>query len=1376
MLPTFTTSHHAAALRRGVGPLLVGLLLAAGAAHAQSLAVTRLSPARNAVAAPRPTPVAVTFNQPLANNAATLGALKVFSQQAGGLKKGAATVSSNTLTFQPTVAFRAGETVSATLQYSGSTVDPQVFQFTTATAPSAGTFGGGSDQALANGLGVTEGDVNGDGFPDLLYIDQINTATEIGHTVTVRLNDGRGTFGSPRAVEVGISPTSLALGDMDNDGDLDLVVGAGIQNTSALNVALNDGEGTFGSPQSYSIFGRAPQNFVLGDINSDGYLDVVASYGPYASTAAFVNNRKGGLSLLYYIPSASNGSLALGDVNGDGYLDLLSASTLDGPNVYVALNKSPRAAIFGESTKVSLGMAENGGTEAVAVGDVNGDGFLDFVAKHDAQISVRLNDGQGNFSGSQEVPATGYSKARNVALGDVNGDGFLDLLAIDAQKGTVSTHLNDGKGTFGKGSEVAVGANAELTLADLNGDNTLDIVALNFKSLSVRLNQPTPAAPLTVTGVSPARNAVAAPRPAPVAVTFNQALANNAATQGALKVFSPQAGGRKAGMATVSGNTLTFQPTAAFKAGETVSATLTAEAQSTTGAMAQPQVFQFTTATAPSTGTFGGGSDVAVGTDPRSVAVGDLDGDGDLDLVSANTTANMVSVRLNNGSAVFSGTQEVAVGESPRTVVLADVDADGDLDLLTANGSGQVNSSRLSVRLNNGRGVFGGGSDVVYGRGQTVTYFDLVVGDVDRDGDLDLIAPNVEGAGNFFGSNIDIYLNDGKGSFSFGTQSFKSGLIISSVALGDINNDGVLDLLANESPGGTVYISLGNSDGTFTDSGQRISVGQSATTPLGTALGDIDGDGDLDLISNNSEGTVSVRLNDGHGTFSGTQQVPVNGNPLSVTLADIDGDGDLDLLAAATTLSVRINNGRGQFTGTQEISTNGSPFSLALGDLDGNGTLDVVAPSSETNTVSVRLNQATPTPPATAAAIRLNAGGPALTTTRGAFAADQYFDAAASAAFSTTAPVAGTPDPALYQTERFSTHGALRYALPVPNGNYNVVLHFAELYWTKPGQRVFDAALEGQKVLDHYDIVKKVGPLTATTETFAVTVTDGVLNLDLTVPYLTGGMDQAKLSALEVLPVLPTAVRLNAGAGALTTTRGAFAADQYYSANSAAAATTAAITGTPDPALYQTERYSTDGALRYAVPVPNGQYTVVLHFAEFYWTKPGQRVFDAALEGQKVLNHYDIVKKVGPLAATTETFAVTVTDGVLNLDLTVPYLSGGMDQAKLSALEVLSGSAAQVASRGALAIPKNNVSLGLSAYPNPSAGRFTLACTARTAQTATLLLTDELGRAVKQQQVQLQAGPNALAVDATGAPAGLYQLVLRTADGQSQRQKVLIQP
>ncbi|OGX80767.1 malectin domain-containing carbohydrate-binding protein [Hymenobacter coccineus] len=137
-----------------------------------------------------------------------------------------------------------------------------------------------------------------------------------------------------------------------------------------------------------------------------------------------------------------------------------------------------------------------------------------------------------------------------------------------------------------------------------------------------------------------------------------------------------------------------------------------------------------------------------------------------------------------------------------------------------------------------------------------------------------------------------------------------------------------------------------------------------------------------------------------------------------------------------------------------------------------------------------------------------------MTNSIGTFAADKSF--AGGTPNTGNGAIAGTANGAMYQSERAG--GSFGYALPVSNGKYTVVLHFAETYWTAAGQRVFDVAAEGTKVLTRYDIVKKVGPLTATSESFAVTVSDNVLNLDFSALFSAGGVDQAKVSAIEVLP------------------------------------------------------------------------------------------------------------------------------------------------------------------------------------------------------------------------------------------------------------------
>jgi hypothetical protein len=114
-------------------------------------------------------------------------------------------------------------------------------------------------------------------------------------------------------------------------------------------------------------------------------------------------------------------------------------------------------------------------------------------------------------------------------------------------------------------------------------------------------------------------------------------------------------------------------------------------------------VFQFTTATAPSPGTFAGGSEVSVGFNPQNVVLGDVDGDGDLDIMTASNTANnliggLVSLRLNKGDGTYDNTysneREINVGPGPYSLALGDIDGDGDLDLLSASSNGNTISIR----------------------------------------------------------------------------------------------------------------------------------------------------------------------------------------------------------------------------------------------------------------------------------------------------------------------------------------------------------------------------------------------------------------------------------------------------------------------------------------------------------------------------------------------------------------------------------------------------------------------------------------------------------------------------------------------------------
>ncbi|MBF9141600.1 RCC1 domain-containing protein [Hymenobacter properus] len=449
-----------------------------------------------------------------------------------------------------------------------------------------------------------------------------------------------------------------------------------------------------------------------------------------------------------------------------------------------------------------------------------------------------------------------------------------------------------------------------------------------------------------LTGVSPARNLPTAPRGANVALTFSQPIATG--TAGNVRVFGSQSGGQlvRGGNATASGNLITVDPTRPFAPGERVMVTVPATVQSTAGYNALAQVHEFTAGTVPATGTFlTPPTQLNMGGAATSVAVGDLNGDGMLDVVTSDPYSKGfysafpspgVVVRLGAGGGQFDAAGSNPLSD-PGNITLGDVDGDGDLDIVitptTYNGS-------ITVRLNNSQGQFPPGGRNIYLYSYTGPSH-VVLGDVDGDGDLDMLIA---------ASKASVSFNDGTGNFTSASttaSSIPTANAASDVALADVDGDGDLDaLIANNNQ---VSVRLNNGSGSFSG-GTDVPVG-GALNKL--AVGDVNGDGYLDFAtSSGSAASLSVRLNNGNGTFGGGTDYPVSFTPGSLALGDVDGDGYLDLAAAGYSSSsnspgqaaVRLNNGNGTFSGGSDFATGGSRASVALGDMDNDGTLDLVTP------------------------------------------------------------------------------------------------------------------------------------------------------------------------------------------------------------------------------------------------------------------------------------------------------------------------------------------------------------------------------------------------------------------------------------------------
>jgi hypothetical protein len=338
----------------------------------------------------------------------------------------------------------------------------------------------------------------------------------------------------------------------------------------------------------------------------------------------------------------------------------------------------------------------------------------------------------------------------------------------------------------------------------------------------------------------------------------------------------------------------------------------------------------------------------------------DLDGDGDLDAVfpsCAGFFANPVAAPLlvyRNDGGTFSDVSGSAVGgisAAARVVALGDVDNDGDLDLLLPSAAGDTD--RLFI--NDGTGSF---VDEAASRlGSASSSAAARFGDVDGDGDLDLLI-----AGGYDSSDdppAQLYLNDGSGNFSAAAGALPtsaSGTDPNDLDFVDVDRDFDLDVLVNMHEGRNA-LWLNDGTGAFSDASAKLPAPASSNYHYGPSACDVDGDDDLDLWIDNIGGGFGEQLliNDGSGNFSDETASRVSNNPGAddngVACADVDGDGDFDVVIASLSNEERVllNDGTGNFDAELDaFSPTGDPtLWIDLGDVNGDGRIDAITGQGE---------------------------------------------------------------------------------------------------------------------------------------------------------------------------------------------------------------------------------------------------------------------------------------------------------------------------------------------------------------------------------------------------------------------------------------------
>ncbi len=695
--------------------------------------------------------------------------------------------------------------------------------------------------------------------------------------------------------------------------------------------------------------GNAP--IVTADFNGDGIPDIAIlgslSGGPALSI--FLGRPDGSFAPRVDYPVQATG-FTVGDFNGDGKLDV----------VVVTYGYTITGSILlgnGDGTlqpPVPLNQNIGSGYSAAASGDFNGDGKLDLLLLTadfggGATMAILFGNGDGTF----QAPVT-YSLpiAPYLVLDDFNDDGKPDIAICGGLNGgVVSILINNGDGTFKSPVNYSVAGNVQaLAAADLNGDGKLDLVVPSggtSATISVLLGNGDGTFDSPIVYTS---NLLSIYTTSITVADFNG--------DGKPDLALTDLEGTSNAVAIVLGNgDGTFQnPPLLYSAGLLPAAVVSLDVNgdgkpdlAVAGGYGVLSYFSLTTLINRGDGTFANPANFPVLQFPYSAVVGDFNGDGHVDIATTSfTQTGGVSVLLGKGDGTFQAHLDSPTGQFPTAVATGDFNGDGKVDLVVANTT--PTSQLLSTLIGNGDGTFQNNiSQTLSGILRSVA-----AGDFNGDGKLD-VAAVIDGT-----NAVSIFLGHGDGSFAAPVQ-YPIGA--SSLLIGDFNGDGKLDLAA--ATGNGIAILLGDGNGTFQPFSLVSSLSSVSPGDDLLDLADFNNDGKLDIVKCTQTNIINVALGNGDGTFRQALgfQIPAILNTESAVVGDFNGDGKPDLAFAnqsSDVVTILFGNGDGTFQGHIEYSvpevSNNLNFMVAA-DFNGDGALDMALADLGPGEVSVFINQ-----------------------------------------------------------------------------------------------------------------------------------------------------------------------------------------------------------------------------------------------------------------------------------------------------------------------------------------------------------------------------------------------------------------------------------
>ncbi len=677
-----------------------------------------------------------------------------------------------------------------------------------------------------------------------------------------------------------VQPKFANASDLDGDGDKDILV----TGNGSIGWHENVDEFVTYSPRKLIYSGSSSTiiySLIVFDIDLDGDMDVLSSISGIIYLFENIDGQ-GNFGYKQYI--AGGGGIFTSDIDGDGDLDILKSQN----SQMSWLENIDGFGTFGNSPNLIASV----GFSVYAKGDLDSDGDIDVLSiSSDGKIIWFENlDGLGNF-GNQQAIITSLENHGHLYVSDMDGDGDMDLVAGSYSDNIIVWYENlDGLGNFGNPQTITtnVDSTRDILVDDIDGDGDGDVLTASYNDDTIAWYENT----------------------------------NGLGSFGSIQIISTNANGAYSVYATDIDNDGDLDVVSA----STNDAKITWY-KNTDGL-----------------GDFESGIVITHlrSRDIESVFAEDIDGDGDMDVISASNNVDGVFWHKNIDEQ---GTFSVPIlissdATNVSSIYVSDLDYDGDMDVLIAS---RGNDNIVWFENLDGNGIFGE-QQVIASSSNPSSIF---VADIDGDGFNDVIYNSYTN-----GTVRWIKNEDGQGVFTYGDGV--GGIYANtSVYVSDLDSDGDMDILSASSIDSQI-VWIENMDG-LGNMGNKLVISDLVDNPLFVYASDIDGDGDIDVLSaSQDDDVVAWYENDGLGSFGVQQVISSNANGVNtVKTSDIDGDGDLDVFSANQyddkIVWYENLDGLGTFGSEQIVTLEvNSVKTVFASDIDADGDMDFISPISIT--------------------------------------------------------------------------------------------------------------------------------------------------------------------------------------------------------------------------------------------------------------------------------------------------------------------------------------------------------------------------------------------------------------------------------------------